>query len=741
MIHSSFRPAARVVAAALLVLASGAFTPASAQAPAQKLRTRWAAEVSPSRALPEYPRPQMVRPAWQNLNGEWDYAVLDAAAPEPRTFTGHILVPFAIQSQLSGVGTAVSDTQRLWYRRTFRAPALARGSRLLLHFGAVDWQTQVMVNGKPVGTHTGGYDPFSFDVTEFLKPSGDQVVVVSVTDPTDRGTQPRGKQVLEPKSIWYTAVTGIWQTVWIEPVPAAYISGLELVPDATTGSVAVRVVPSANGAGVAHVSALEGSRVVAETNGQAGERLVLRIPGAKLWSPENPFLYNLRVRLGRDEVRSYVGIRSISVARDAAGVNRLFLNGKPLFQYGLLDQGWWPDGLYTAPTDEALRSDIERSKALGFNLIRKHVKVEPARWYYHCDRLGMLVWQDMPSGPDKPAENRAAFAPELEHVVDALKSYTSIVMWVPFNEGWGQHETEKYVAWLKERDPSRLVNNTSGWTDTGVGDVSDVHSYPGPAMPLLEDKRAAVLGEFGGLGLPLEGHTWIDKGNWGYRSYKNTDELGQAYRDLMHQLRIMVGEGLAAAIYTQTTDVEIEVNGMMTYDRAVVKLPQDAVALHAALASPPAVRDVVPSSDRAPQQWRYTTTAPAPNWSDAAFDDGGWERGNAGFGKPDTQRARVGTPWLTPDIWLRRTFDMPSRALINPHLRIYHDDDAEVFVNGARVATLPGAIGGYAYIPLDAAAAAQLHHGASNVLAIHVKQLRGGQFIDAGIVEVIENAK
>ena len=406
--------------------------------------------------------------------------MLDAAAPEPQTFTGHILVPFAIQSQLSGVGSAVSDTQRLWYRRTFRAPALARGSRLLLHFGAVDWETQVMVNGKRVGSHTGGYDPFTFDVTDVLKPSGDQVLVVSVTDPTDRGTQPRGKQVLEPKSIWYTAVTGIWQTVWMESVPAAYITSLDLVPDATTGSVTVRVVPSSGGAGVARVSALEGSRVVAETSGPAGEPLVLRIPSAKLWSPENPFLYDLRVRLGRDEVRSYVGIRTISVARDAAGVNRLFLNGKPLFQYGLLDQGWWPDGLYTAPTDEALRSDIERSKALGFNLIRKHVKVEPARWYYHCDRLGMLVWQDMPSGPDKPAENRAAFAPELEHVVDALKSYTSIVMWVPFNEGWGQHETEKYVAWLKQRDPSRLVNNTSGWTDTGVGDVSDVHSYPGP---------------------------------------------------------------------------------------------------------------------------------------------------------------------------------------------------------------------------------------------------------------------
>jgi hypothetical protein len=681
----------------------------------------------------------MVRTAWQNLNGSWEYAVLDAAAPQPGTFAGHILVPFPIQSQLSGVAAPVSDTQRLWYRRTFRAPALGRDTRLLIHFGAVDWKTDVTVNGKPVGSHTGGYDPFSFDITDALKGSGDQELVVSVTDPTDRGAQPRGKQVLEPKSIWYTAVTGIWQTVWLEPVPAAHITGLEIVPDAAAGSVSVRVLASSNAGGAAEISALDGTRVVATASGPAGQPVVVRIPQAKLWSPDSPFLYDLRVRLGRDEVRSYVGIRTVTVQRDAAGVNRLFLNGKPLFQYGLLDQGWWPDGLYTAPTDEALRSDIERSKALGFNLIRKHVKVEPARWYYHCDRLGMLVWQDMPSGPDKPAENRAAFAPELEHVVDALRSFSSIVMWVPFNEGWGQHETERYVAWLKQHDPSRIVNNASGWTDTGVGDVSDAHSYPGPAMPLLEDKRAAVLGEFGGLGLPLEGHTWIDKGNWGYRSYKTTEDLGRAYRDLMYQLRIMVGEGLAAAIYTQTTDVEIEVNGIMTYDRQVVKLPPDAKALHAALFLPPVVREVAAGSDRRPQQWRYTTTAPAATWFEAAFDDAAWQQGAGGFGKPDTSRARVGTPWLTPDIWIRRTFDVPSRTLVNPHLRIYHDDDAEVYVNGERIAELPGAVGGYSYVRLDDRAAALLRSGQPNVLAIHVRQLKGGQFIDAGIVEVVEN--
>jgi Glycosyl hydrolases family 2, TIM barrel domain len=378
---------------------------------------------------------------------------------------------------------------------------------------------------------------------------------------------------------------------------------------------------------------------------------------------------------------------------------------------------------------------------MGFNLIRKHVKVEPARWYYHADKLGVLVWQDMPSGMlssnEQGSSNAEVFAAELEHMIDARRNHPSIIMWVPFNEGWGQHETEKYVAWIKQKDPSRLVNNASGWTDKGVGDVSDVHSYPNPIRPPLEDTRAAVLGEFGGLGLPLEGHTWIEKGNWGYRSYKTTDELGQAYRDLMYQLRILAGEGLSAAIYTQTTDVEIEVNGMLTYDRAVVKLPPDAKELAARLSSPPSVREAVATSEKSPQQWRYTTDAPADGWFRADFNDQAWTRGAGGFGRPNTAHASVGTPWQTSDIWLRRTFDLPAGPLNNPHLRVFHDDDAEVYLNGEKVATLPGAVSGYSYVRLDAAAKALLKSG-TNTLAMHVKQVRGGQFADAGLVEVIE---
>jgi hypothetical protein len=680
----------------------------------------------------------MVRSRWQNLNGSWELALAAKADPKPATFPQRILVPFPIQSQLSGVASAVRDDQRAWYRRTFRAPRLARGERLLLHFGAVDWETEVFVNGTSVGTHSGGYDPFTFDVTGALKPSADQELVVSVWDPTDRGPQPRGKQVLEPKSIWYTAVTGIWQTVWLEPVAAAYIDSLDIVPDVDAGTLSVRVIasPGATPAS-AQVTVLDGARTVATTRGAGGQPLTLKIPAAKLWSPDSPFLYTLRVQLdGGDAVESYAGMRKISVKPDAAGVNRLLLNDKPLFQYGPLDQGWWPDGLYTAPTDEALRFDIEETKRLGFNLIRKHVKVEPARWYYHCDRLGMLVWQDMPSGDRKTLDARDVFARELEQVVDALRNHPSIVMWVPFNEGWGQHDTERYVSWLEKHDPSRLVNNASGWTDTGVGDVSDLHQYPGPAAPAFDEKRAMVLGEFGGLGLPLEGHTWLDKGNWGYRSFTTQEDLGKAYRELLRQLRIMAGDGLSAAIYTQTTDVEIEVNGFMTYDRQVVKLPADAPAIHAALHTPPTVRHLAPTSDRSPQSWRFTTTAPTGEWYRPDYDDKAWQQGAGGFGKPDTQHARVGTVWEAPDIWMRRTFDV-SGTPVSPHLRIHHDDDAEVYVNGVRIASLPGAVGGYACLPLDATAAAAIRPG-TNTLAVHVKQTRGGQFADAGIVDVIE---
>jgi hypothetical protein len=465
-----------------------------------------------------------------------------------------------------------------------------------------------------------------------------------------------------------------------------------------------------------------------------------------LWSPDDPFLYDLRVEVGEeDAVESYFGMRSIDLAPDGAGHQRLVLNGEPLFQYGTLDQGWWPDGLYAAPTDEALAFDVQKTKEMGFNLIRKHVKVEPARWYYHCDREGILVWQDMPSGDNEGEDARGQFAQELEGVVRLLGNHPSIVMWVPFNEGWGQHDTEEIVTWLEETDPTRLVNNASGWTDTGVGDVLDIHRYPGPGAPTTESvsplrPRAAVLGEFGGLGLPLTGHTWVAEDNWGYRSFETPGALNHAYIDLLTQLHPLIGEGLAAAVYTQTTDVEVEVNGVMTYDRKVVKLgPEARQANRTLFEPPPSLLPLVPTSREAGQSWRYTTSDPGEGWQVPEFPDTGWAEGMAGFGTEGTPGAVVRTVWDTDGIWIRRAFDLDATAVDHLRearlfLRIHHDEDAQVYLNGEPVADLGGYTRGYRLVELDSAQLAHLRAG-SNTLAIHVRQTGGGQYIDAGIVE------
>lgn len=728
------------VTAAVLSASQALITP-------PRLVTRWARDVQPDRVLPEYPRPQMVREHWQNLNGTWQYAITsrEKSTPDANAFraaagSNSIIVPFPVESALSGAQKAVAPDQYLWYRREFQAPARPQGGRVLLHFGAADWEAVVSVNGKEVGQHRGGYDPFTFDITDALTPSGTQELLVRVWDPTDTGPQPRGKQVLKPHSIWYTAVTGLWQTVWLEAVPATYISSLRIDPDVDAGVVRLQVNVAGSNAASAKVTAeaLDGTRAVGSANGRAGESLAVRIPNAKPWSPSNPFLYDLDVRLSTgDAIKSYTGMRKIAVSKDAGGINRLFLNGQPLFEYGQLDQGWWPDGLYTAPTDAALRFDIDTQKSMGFNTIRKHVKVEPERWYYECDRAGMLVWQDMPSGDNNTPEGKANFARELDAVVSALRNHPSIIMWVPFNEGWGQHDTDKYVSHLQEMDPTRLVNNASGWTDAGVGSVVDAHAYPGPSGAPLDDRRAMVIGEFGGLGLPLEGHTWLEKGNWGYRSFTTTDDLGKAYRDLMAQLRLQIAAGAAAAIYTQTTDVEIEVNGLMTYDRQVTKLPPAELATwHTPLfAAPSQMTVVVPAADAQPASWRYTTTQPAEGWSADSFDVSSWQEGRSGFGRPQTRWGAVNTPWTTSDLWLRRNFDLESTTFSAPHLKIFHDDDAEVYLNGVLAAKLAGSNSGYMFVPLNDASRAALRTG-TNTIAIHVHQERGGQFIDAGLVDV-----
>ncbi len=565
-----------------------------------KIRTPWAEQVNPENVLPEYPRPILQRDDWQSLNGLWDYAIVPRGQARPERFEGKILVPFAAESSLSGVARRVGAENELWYARSFKLPSAWRGKQVMLHFGAVDWQADVWVNGIKVGTHTGGFTPFSFDVTEALDMRGSNEVAVKVWDPTDQGPQPRGKQVERPGGIWYTPVTGIWQTVWMEPVEPCHIEGLKITPDIDRNTLTVVPALSGGEASLVEVKVCDGDDVVAQGKSIRRQPVELHMPqGVKLWSPDSPFLYKLEVTLSDgdgkvyDQVESYAAMRKFSTLRGKDGIVRLALNNKPLFQAGTLDQGWWPDGLYTAPTDEALLFDIQKTKELGFNMIRKHIKVEPARWYTYCDQLGIIVWQDMPSGDRNPEwQNRqyftgtdlrrsdfseATYRKEWREIMDALYNYPCIGTWVPFNEAWGQFKTPEIAAWTKKHDPTRLVNPASGGNHYTCGDMLDLHNYPQPELYLYDAQRATVLGEYGGIGLALEGHLWEPERNWGYVQFKSPEEVTAEYVKYSGQLLDLVGRGFSASVYTQTTDVEVEVNGLLTYDRKRLKVDAEAV--------------------------------------------------------------------------------------------------------------------------------------------------------------------
>lgn len=695
----------------------------------------------------------MVRSKWINLNGKWGFAFAPQDAKEVDT-DREILVPFAPESQLSGINEMVPEGNALFYRRSVTVPKTKPGDRILLHFGASDWDTEVAVNGKVVGRHKGGFDPFTFDITSAVgDPStGFAALDVKVVDPTDEGPQPRGKQVLKPQGIYYRPTSGIWQTVWMEVVPKAYIKNLKMWTT-NKGKVSVQVQTDANGkmpdvwAEIYDGKTLIGRGQIAAKMAQPLTTIELTVPAPKLWSPENPHLYTVKVGLGKtgDKVSSYVGIREVKLGKDKQGRPALLLNGKPTFMFGPLDQGFWPDGLFTAPTEEAMKFDIAETKKLGFNMIRKHVKVEPARWYYWCDRLGMLVWQDMPSGeksisPTEPdlirtPESEQIFRTELKAMIDSFYNHPSIVTWVPFNEGWGQFKTKEIVEWTMKYDRTRLIDGVTGWADRGVSHMSDVHIYPGPGAPNTRDGRALVLGEFGGLGLPMPGHMW-QTDNWGYQSYKTVGELTDAIEENFFQLRLLKEKvGLAAAVYTQTTDVETETNGLFTYDREVLKPVAARLkkAIQNVYLPGPKMVDVLETSEEKAQTWSYTTDDPGADWSSSTFDASKWKSGPGGFGTQGTPGAIVKTKWDTKDIWLRRKFKTAKPIQMQDlMLRLHHDDDVQVFVDGVEVFGKQGWTSGYVLAGWRGGALAAGEH----TIAVHCHQNDGGQYIDVGIVQV-----
>lgn len=733
------------------------------------LMTPWGEQIDPEHVWEEYPRPQLVRQDWMNLNGVWGYfprsnSSLMTYEPNKNKFTQAILVPFGVESALSGImhkdlGTVSKSV--LMYRRTFTLTDAFKGKRTLLHFGAVDWRCSVYVNRTKVGTHDGGSDPFTFDITDYLKEEGEQELQVSVYDPSSSGGQPRGKQTTNPSSIWYTSCSGIWQTVWLEPVSDCYIERYEVVPDAATGTARVKVIgndPTCK----FYLVARDGEDIVATTDKvRVGEEVTLTIPNAKLWSPDSPFLYNLDIYMCRDNceecdhARGYFGLRTLTRAM-IDGHPGFLLNGKPLFMYGPLDQGWWPDGLLTPPSYEAMIYDLKTIKALGMNMVRKHIKVEPDLWYEWCDRNGLIVWQDMPSGSEGGSiGNKQAiqhnFYTECEHIVTALKQHPCIGLWVVYNEGWGQdadagggHTMRGYLTVRNaDADMGRLMNSVSGWTDFEIGDVVDTHSYPAPnGNSNKRNERINVCGEFGGITLMIDGHLWAGSQQT-YTQVSNSEEYTERFNQYTMALQsLQQSKNLWAGVYTQITDVEQEVNGILTYDRKVLKVNEEQLAsirenIEKTIQQrmKPAVSVVSAGDNSTSINWKYVTTNPGEGWNTPDYDDSKWSQGKAGFGKIDQPDARVQTTWSTAHIWIRRHFtikNVDENNLKDLCLRIFYDEDTEVYINGVLALSVTGYNTTYQLFDISKEARQAINLSGDNVIAIHTKQTSGGQYIDAG---------